>query len=145
MVKADLPSHSRDSSPDKVSTGSGGSLGSLVSRTNSSASYSPDTSSSATISTTRESSPDYRSDQNLHNVPWIDLISSCSHRLEISIPESGPGCVSPSATPANVENQEKTPIPADSPLLAQVQVDTFVRSKIINLVCLFSSQVLTSR
>ena len=91
MVKADLPSHSRDSSPDKVS-----SQGSLVSRTNSSAS-SPDT--STTISTTRESSPDYR--------------------LEISIPESGQDCVSTS--PANVENnQEKTPIAADSPLFNQV-------------------------
>ena len=64
MVKADIPSHSRDSSPDKVSTGSGGSLASLVSRTNSSASYSPDP-STTTLSTTRESSPDYRSDQNL--------------------------------------------------------------------------------
>ena len=96
MVKADLPSHSRDSSPDKVSTGSGGSQGSLVSRTNSSAS-SPDT--STTISTTRESSPDYR--------------------LEISIPESGQDCVSTS--PGNVENnQEKTPISADSPLFHQV-------------------------
>ena len=52
MVKADIPSHSRDSresSPDKVSTDSGESL----------VSYSPDT-STTTISSTRESSPDYR-------------------------------------------------------------------------------------
>ena len=53
MVKADIPAHSRDSresSPDKVSTDSGESL----------VSYSPD-SSTTTISSTRESSPDYRS------------------------------------------------------------------------------------
>ena len=66
MVKADIPSNrdSREISPDKVSTVSTDSGETLGSRTNSSASYSPDT--STTISTTRESSPDYRSDQNFN-------------------------------------------------------------------------------
>ena len=114
MVKADIPSHSRDSSPDKVSTGSGGSEVSLVSRTNSSASYSPDI--STTLSTTRESSPDYRSDQTPSNVDWRAISGSVT--LEISMPESGQTNV---RTTAGLENnQEKTPIAADSPLLTQV-------------------------
>ena len=66
MVKADIPSHSRESSPEKtVSSVSSASSHSLVSRTSSSASSCPDT--ATTISTTRESSPDFRWDLETFN------------------------------------------------------------------------------
>merc|ERR1711963_59070 len=89
MVKADIPEHSRDSSPDKLSLVS--SQG-MPSRTNSSA-------SSITVDTTRESSPDYRLEISIQDAPHQSLFSNNKEKKR--------------------NTSDKTPIPADSPLFTQ--------------------------
>jgi len=101
MVKADIPEHSRDCSPDKLSLVSSHGM---PSRTSSSASCM----TADTLDTTRESSPDYR--------------------LEISIRDSANTPFSNDDKEKKRNSAtEKTPIPADSPLFAQPPVNESIK------------------